>query len=125
MLLSMAIRIGSALRPQAFGPIFKDGCSCTLGAALEGSNIQEYSVSLLSVWKPIRKLFFCSNIDGDALMKCPGCFKETPIIYIIGEHLNDIHKWTREAIADWVEANLENSDEVTVEKVGELVEVGK
>lgn len=34
--LSEAIRIGSKIRPQCYGYLFKDGASCALGAAWEG-----------------------------------------------------------------------------------------
>ena len=125
MKLSMAIRVGATLRPQAFGPVFENGCSCALGAALEGSNVWEYTTKDFITLKVLIELFGGSNIDPIKDISCPVCFSEKPTYTVIGFHLNDLHKWTRETIADWVEANLETPDEVTVEKVGELVEVGK
>src|SRR5690606_12277031 len=42
------------------------------------------------------------------IVRCPGTRNESPCpsvtsIYYIIQHLNDIHRWTREAIADWLE----------------------
>ena len=122
MKLSTAIRIGSALRPQAFGRLFKNGGSCVIGAAFEGAG--------LNLEDSLDRISNASFIKS----KCPACelwnrVKISTVAVIM--HLNDKHRWTREAIADLVET-LETSDtqssgtsEGPVEKAEELVEVEK
>lgn len=96
MRLSDAIRAGARLRPQAFGAYRDDGGSCALGAAWEALCLAE--------GRPVDP---CPNLRPwaaplEALMHvpCPACgyrHYENQIT-----HLNDRHRWTREAIADWV-----------------------
>lgn len=93
MRISDAIRRGAALGPQIFGKL-RDGRggSCAVGAMMLGNN------GALLMGRP----------ELDPAARCPACAIEkhgTLGSAII--HLNDFHKWTREAIADWIEATVE------------------
>ena len=84
--LSQAIRLGATFRPQCTGGFFEDGKSCALGAAIEaltGVNTEpDISVQgfLLDRFPAVQEVLF-----------------EIPI-------MNDRHGWSRESIADWLEA---------------------
>jgi len=102
MKLSEAIRLGAMLNPQGFGHnrIYgPDGTkfTCALGAAEEaGYNFAGILTGPLVFHPPI---------------KCPACacyfYSEVPVMIV---HLNDLHRWTREGIADWV-ATVEPADD--------------
>ncbi len=95
MRLSEAIRLGAMLHPQHFGSarlydVDADMAiigTCAIGAAEEAG---------YSFWVPDETL--------NANARCPQCdcwSRDTTRALI--PHLNDDHRWTREAIADWVE----------------------
>lgn len=100
MRLCDAIRLGATMRPkQAFGVLYyipychddgyycDDSASCALGAAAEGLGI---SLDL-----------GLDDIEWRLLVIYPYLSKAT-LDKII--HLNDRMRWTREAIADWLES---------------------
>jgi len=85
MKFSEAIRRGAKIRPQCAGRLFKDGHSCALGAAWEGKagntvppnwNGRDWADYFRVPWEAII----------DAITR------------------NDSGKYTREQIADWLEA---------------------
>lgn len=96
MRLSEAIRLGALLRPQGFYWFFHDFASCAQGAALEAVGVA-----------------YESHGGGHDLMRahwlwadqqrasCPVC-GHTSIVRGVIAHLNNDHRWTREAIADFV-----------------------
>ncbi len=123
MKLSDAIREGAKLRPQGFGDFFgvwgtlekpETFTSCAVGAALE------VSIPLVA------QLLASGSVDGvlgfrglEALetfpalkrqgIGCPvpDCKDEYgtefgQILLNVIAHLNDVHRWTREQIADWL-----------------------
>ena len=98
--LAQAILDGSHARPdQAFGDYFLGRrASCALGAAYEGM----YHLPLDATGirpKHLERLFDCLEYT---LRNCPeGCRKRLSLGAMI-LHLNDDHRWTREAIAAWV-----------------------
>ena len=89
---SEAIRLGSMLGPQGFGRKSlraNAGTLCANDAAMAATNtrdIYEMPVSSVSV-------------------SCPECphGPRQPLAFIVAMHLNDMHRWTRERIADFVE----------------------
>ena len=100
MLLSDAIRIGCAFKPQGFGDFYRDGGSCALGAAYDGCGVDR-NLKLLSELSPGIKAYFDETSKNEYIAYCPagnGCTHFTSI-----PHLNDDHKWSRERIADFVE----------------------
>lgn len=93
MTLSDAIRLGAMMKPQAFGSLRDEsGATCAMGAAEDALGRRPYAV-------------FPKHPALRAV--CPACaYAPTQLngcLYTIA-HLNDAHHWTREAIADWVEA---------------------
>lgn len=112
MKLSEAIREGAKRHPQIFGDLYNrvDGAvvgSCALGAAM----LMQRSFPLLQ----------------SSRVTCPACMDpriHTRLDNII-THLNDNHRWTREAIADWV-ATLEPAvifEEIELETTPEAITV--
>lgn len=96
MKLSDAIRLGAMLRPQVRGDYFFAGGSCAMGAAAEACGI-------VSSRDP-RLLAFEEKTRCDlALLLCPACGAPSRTGTNVVIHLNDLHHWTREQIADWVE----------------------
>ncbi len=103
MRLSEAMRRGAALSPQGFITLVdRQGRTCALGAALEAigrlpgphetePETFDYPAEWTCWWKSI------------LLIRCPACsvLIHSGVEQLLG-HLNDDHKWTREAIADWV-----------------------
>lgn len=98
MRLSEAIRLGATMKPQFFG--FYMGArnnklsTCALGAALDAVG---------DLWG-MAALHF-SILDVPA--QCPQCTYKAPRLEQVIAHLNDDHLWTREAIADWLELEIE------------------
>jgi hypothetical protein len=86
--LSEAIRIGASKRPQAFSISFSPhGGSCAIGAAYEGA-FGKTGGNYLQCGGELKR----AGIWPEGLPLCEVYF------------LNDTHKWSREAIADWLEA---------------------
>jgi hypothetical protein len=109
MKLSEAIRLGSMLKPQLTNALFiSGGKSCALGAALD------------AIGQKVR------DFDGFGAVEAafPICLirikhPNEPRTYDLDEviaDLNDNHGWTREQIADWVEA-IEHAQEQPTEPV--------
>lgn len=94
--LSAAIRAGSKLHPQGFGAYLQDGRTCALGAAREAMQLPT-TIAMLE--------FFPYMLGRAQLIPCPTeCAVAESCISTMCVHLNDEHQWTREAIADFVEA---------------------
>jgi hypothetical protein len=94
--LSEAIRIGAMLKPQGTGGFGDDGTSCALRAAMDATTIgySKYGIDYseqLEHWPVLAR-----QVDPPVEME------ERSVIHIIWV-LNDSRRWTREAIADWVE----------------------
>lgn len=104
MKLSEAIRLGAMLRPQqAFRTLFdpETGASCALGAAAEAMGLLDTTQWNAFVgtgkgppeWKWIAERPY---------RRCPvGCARRDDVQELV-IHLNNVHRWTRERIADWV-----------------------
>src|SRR5262245_38820101 len=103
MKLSEAMRLGTMLRPQTVVNLLTEQGSCALGAAGEAAGLfrvgdewKEFGYTSLSETWPI----LYTRSPG-----CPVC-RQSHGDRTLGEtitSLNDIHEWTREMIADWVE----------------------
>ncbi|MFN2445487.1 MAG: hypothetical protein ABR606_07880 [Vicinamibacterales bacterium] len=102
--LASFIRAGAERRPdQAFGDYFKgQRASCALGAAYEGMYRLPRQVEGMHPTKDLEWFFDC--LEG-TVRRCPGegCSKKLVLSAII-VHLNDDHRWSREQIAQWLEA---------------------
>jgi hypothetical protein len=101
--LAAAIRKGAERRPdQAFGDYFIGRrASCALGAAYEGMYRLAEDMGGKRPTKDLEWFFDCLE---STIRYCPieGCKKHLVLSSMI-VHLNDVHEWTREQIATWVE----------------------
>lgn len=107
MKLSEAIRLGSMMKPQGFYRLFDHrGHTCAMGAACEAIGVDLQEMFALSVHVGSAKIMnkYIESGWGELIRQqapCPECgFIDG---YLPITHLNDTHRWTREAIADWVE----------------------
>jgi hypothetical protein len=102
MKLSEAIRLGSMqtqptrgrMRLRLFDEATKQYVvthTCALGAAEVAMGKDEY------------RLLCAFDELLDQPIQCPVCPGTSPSILAIVVHINDLHCWTRERIADWVE----------------------
>lgn len=109
MKLWKAIVKGSKLRPQTFFALKNEFGTCALGAAIDGGGVIGNSMFTLMEKFPLARILQsmpCSNIGCPD----PACLGNTmPII----PHLNDDHKWSREAIAEWIKTK---EDKITQSK---------
>lgn len=108
---STAIREGAKLRPQAFGSGFRDHKSCALSAGAEavcGSprtcHLNEVLAEHYAYMDETREISWCPANH------CATTVNLSDMVI----HLNDHHNWTRERIADWLEAEEEKLGFVTV-----------
>lgn len=111
MKLSTAIRLGAMLKPQAFGVYFNDIGTCAIGAALDACGALDTNscVSESACRWPIFRLriqdlpFPVYSKDSPSLPAYVGGPASAWSLGAVIAELNDAHRWTREAIADWVE----------------------
>lgn len=109
MKLSEAIRLGAMLRPQAYGTYFSFSlsASCAIGAALEARYGLETAKKVIEVEATLP----WPDLDLERVVECPAingglmgpCLQMSNAMGSLIAHLNDVHRWTRERIADWVE----------------------
>lgn len=105
MLLSDAIRIGCAFKPQGFYNLINDdGSSCALGAALDGSMFNgKYSVEQQELaYAHLFNAFPYLNDKAEPIW-CNQCNLKDDYLKFAIWHRNDQHKMSREDIADFVE----------------------
>lgn len=111
MKLSEAIREGSRLSLQAFGGLGEGGKTCALGAAGEwvyfvgeatwgGCPAAEWTQLPMVIAKVDILPCGCDEARGSDYGLCG--YDVNNVAAVIA-HLNDTHKWSREAIAEWVE----------------------
>ena len=102
--LAELIREGSKLNPQGFSLYYNvtTGATCAFGAASMAAFNSANSANCLHKFLG---QFTVLKADEVTRSKCPveDC---TLMRWPLGTitHLNDTHKWTREAIADWIDA---------------------
>lgn len=101
MKFSEAIREGARLSRQAFGSLYDRGGACAIGAACDwfeythGKSIS-CGVDYLNEF-PVANIVVRSFPCGCS----PTRYRQH--VDGVAAHLNDDHKWSREAIAEWVE----------------------
>lgn len=121
MRLSEAIRAGAKLTPQWFGSMSDGVGTCALGGAflvLTG-HLPSPGVSLANGYNSWRDLAGATEMLLMSTAPPCGCnpFKRYGGGFNVNDsiiHLNDNHRWTREAISEWVET-IENK--IEAEKV--------
>lgn len=107
MKLSEAILLGSVGSEQCKGWLIDGNKACAMGAALiavgEGYLGMPHGIS--STILP-SKIYVQWPWATQGTVECPICkehgYKQVGLPYIMVEHLNDLHGWTRPRIAEWV-----------------------
>lgn len=100
MTLSEGIRLGAMLKPHGVHFLLWEGRTCALGAAAEAAGVR---------LKPRQTVItddMCEVypiLAAESRQICPACDSSRPGVASVVVHLNDIHYWTREQIADHVE----------------------
>ena len=103
--LDEAITRGSELRPQAFGGVYDAGGSDPFGAALDavmGEDVPDDGAE--HAYLRVLAMWFPELVDGRP-RTCPACGLEShdrDALIVVGVHLNDDHRWTREEFAAWL-----------------------
>lgn len=103
-----AIRQGARLKPQGFQGMTWEN-TCVLQAASEGAGINPRLDSGGLAYGEIRETW--PFLAGEEIHSCPVCSAPGASTQWFGPgclleicyHLNDTHKWTREAIADYID----------------------
>jgi hypothetical protein len=102
--MSDAMRRGAAKRPQAFGTVVDPatGGTCAWGAAMDGvDRLQFVNGVYIASGEQVRRRYGWQIVERMAT--CPACNRRQSNVGEIIVHLNDQHRWTREAIADWLD----------------------
>jgi hypothetical protein len=101
MRLSEAILLGAMLKPQGHGPdsVRSASHSCAYGAAFDACEIPMSARNGTHAYEVAIERW--PHLTGSRDSKCPHCNFVSNHLDIVW-HLNDVHEWTREAIADWV-----------------------
>lgn len=106
MLLSEAIRRGSKMCREAHGHWSQDGDGCALVAAMLGAGIitdpTHFGLGRGVLLEKFRILGGWETLECCASLGKMECSLENKIM-----HLTDVHGWSRERIAGWIEANHE------------------
>lgn len=95
MKLSEAIRLGSMMKPQAFGAFTDGRGTCAFGAANEAVGLPVNDVTD-ERWEAL--------LSTRAKCPVPHCACRRRIVATVVHHLNDDHQVSRERIADFVES---------------------
>lgn len=100
MRFSDAIRLGSmACGPARYHTVDPHGNRCALGAALLAVGRKGVYLEAFDVWPAITNYMVEHPVTG----------RRMAVLSAVRE-LNDFHKWSREAIADWVETIERRAD---------------
>lgn len=97
MLFSQAIRLGAVLKPQGFGMGRKADVACAFDAAFlatvgDGASAHQKLQYRWANWPFLNLGWTCPvcNRGGEGLD------------HVVSAHLNDLHRWDRIRIADWI-----------------------
>lgn len=104
MKLSDAIRLGAMLKPQAacIHSPHAGGSTCGIGAAADAIGALGRPYDIASDQFAMRAVEERWPAVTKASAECAACGASLYGLLMI-QHLNDVHHWTRERIADWVE----------------------
>ena len=100
MKLSEAIRLNGMTKPQGVGGASLSSLSapCAIGGALQSIGQQLTGGFVLDNYARFSRAWPWTDRDG----YCPACGSPNQMFGVV-YHLNDIHRWSREQIAAWVE----------------------
>ena len=129
MKLHEAIRLGAMVKPQGRGAFYTPNGTCAAGAALDAIGRLDTTACAPNAATSVAQIFLlreCFPILANLPNFCPACERPFSGGWGFAEmqlaHLNDIHRWTREQIADWVQTiedaqatRIECADQVSME----------
>lgn len=121
MLLSEAMRIGASWSKQIFGELLDaNNNTCAVGSVAQVVGLlRDVDCKYGVIIDNLRKMYpIMNNNDRYCPNNCPSPYKRD-VLYTIF-HLNDVHKWTREKIADWIEG-IEKKEGIKNESPGNAV----
>jgi hypothetical protein len=116
MKLSEAIREGAKKTRQCFNFYIDDAltglpvATCALGAAADVAGLFP-EIKRLETLSPMFSRWPILDVTPEMPCNCGG---RAAALSIAIAHLNDAHRWSREAIAEWVEVIEGKADEVAV-----------
>lgn len=114
--LSEAIREGAKLNPQSTRLYIQVGCTCAWGAAVQATRALNgdplFKGSDSGICDAVEQLERVYRYVKEKA-RCPACSQAKTLNDAV-HHLNDRHKWTREAIADWLESEEEKLGYITL-----------
>jgi hypothetical protein len=120
MRISEAMRKGAALGPQLFNRLMDDeGGSCAYGAVIKVSTAL---TDILGGMAPeaVCPVGPCAHFTADGLHRA-----QQPVgLLRVVVHLNNDHRWTREKIADWIEATYEGGLKIPAVEIREFCGMG-
>lgn len=117
--LSEAIREGAKLRPQAHHGMLLAGGTCAMGAAAEAIGFSTREIDYGCYFDLLDLYPYARTTETTCpVVSCGKAWdfdnKSRTYLGQLIVHLNDDHRWTREAIADWLESEEEKLGFVTV-----------
>lgn len=107
MKLSEGMRLGSMLKPQAVNDFVTEVGTCAISSAMDACGRLDVMRNCLRVPAECYKRFPILGTNAT----CPVSGRLMAVATLI-LCLNDVHLWTREQIADWVET-IERAQEST------------
>lgn len=116
---SDAIREGAKLRAQTFGCLIGDDGFCALGAGLVAMGFGAEARGCLSGEHFITPQYPYMESESD----CPAqeCREQHGNLITTIMFLNDSHRWSREAIADWLNVEEEKLGFITLTEEAEAL----
>lgn len=111
MKMSEAIRGGDDFMGELHGGWCTKDRGCALGAAISyvRQGVNWFSGTCACGTTVQREVYNLFPI-GRRRVKCPvkgcegvGCGRESEVVWIMVSHLHEYHRWSRKAIAEWVE----------------------
>lgn len=116
MTLSDAMRLGAAMVPQAFGDsIVRNGetisAACAWAAISIGIGSPPHVLAMYRRFPELHNTLPCPECDKS------GYFGGLLTLEELITHLNDDHRWTREAIADWIDTLKPENENAAEEKI--------
>ena len=97
--LSEAIRLGAMTGPQTIGALRRGDSTCALGAAYRAAGLLSKGRYRVRIEVAV-ETFPALRTRVGACPHCALCALDDIGHAVV--HLNDVHGWTRERIADWV-----------------------
>src|SRR5687767_14918938 len=111
---SDAIRYGATLRPQGEGGTSAQAAVGRSCAILAGAEAMTGTLWIDGDYQLVKRAFPYLLNPAECPQHCQDGISYKPKLLDVLYHLNDEHKWTREAIADWLQEREDELGFVTI-----------